>query len=589
MDYNIDWRFKKYLSYLDTEQEKKAIFQLYNISNIETRKRIYLYLAFKESNQIIKNLISKNALLTAEGLRNYLFNDADVFNLSMKFVCKNKECEKYSEIIESIHKRYVKCPSCEQDIIYLNKQKIKNVLFGLYLNYYDFYLLGEFDKTTFLIHNKFANKYYLKAGEEAFSHWILIKLIENGCDVKKILFQLKIEPKNIKKKIYDLIIDNSLIKTIDSINFKPELINLIKEENKKYFNIYSGNENLNKIVEKKDIDFKKECSNINELLFNLTGHDEKGINYLLDVLAMILQEPHIKTKQLIIFYGEEASGKGTFYDLILKPLFEGYITKILGKKIKSSFNGFMSKNLVLVLEEVKADKDEEDTLKELVTEDFILINEKGLPERYENNYLTIFGFSNEQNPINAGKRRGVYFRSRTLGGTTDKAPEFRKRYEQEIPKEFNNFITHLKNRKYDKIEVMKGYETEAKLQVLEQNMSIIERFCDELFSFQTLGDYISEGIASGDIDSPDLTRYLYNYEGINYVQAEFLLLLYNNYLKKQRYKIINIKRFSEFWQVMKIDKSNLTHWRRLEMDKKKIQYVNLDIINQEIKKRYDKE
>ena len=297
----------------------------------------------------------------------------------------------------------------------------------------------------------------------------------------------------------------------------------------------------------------------------------------------------MKTKQLIIFYGEEAAGKGTFYDLILYPLFEGYITKILGKKIKSAFNGFMSKNLALVLEEVKSDKEEEDTLKELVTEDKILINEKNRKERNENSYLTVFGFSNEQNPISAGKRRGVYFRSKTLGGSVKKAPIFRKKYEEQIPLEFEKFVSILKNREVDVMKVMRGVETDAKQQVLDQNKSVIERFYDEVCCYPDLGHYISELLENGNLNPNDnLKRYLNCYKEINYIEAEFILKLYNLYLKKNKYKEISLNRFSEFWQLMAINRDDKEHWRRLTPDYKKKQYVNLDIINKEIKEQYEK-
>ena len=589
MDYLEDWKYNKFSELLNTKEQRQTFYKLYKISKTEVRKRLYLFLLNPISNKIILDLIDSNALLTAEGLRNYLFEEKNVFNRYYKFKCKNSECKYNNDPLISDNSLYKKCPNCNEKIYLINKEQILNTLLGLYLNYFDFYLLSEYDKTIYLVHNKFADKYYLKASDEALSNWLYVKLLENGCDVDKYIFAIYGECKNPKNILLRCVKEHQLIKVIDGINFKPVKNKLFTENNRTYFNIYAGNDNLNSYSNNKECEILKDCPNIYELLYNLTGHDEKGIQYLLDVLSMIMQEPYIKTKQLIIFYGEEASGKGTFYDLILKPLFDGYITKILGKKIKSSFNGFMSKNLVLVLEEVKADKDEEDTLKELVTEEYILINTKGLPERYENNYLTMFGFSNEQNPINAGKRRGVYFRSRTLGGTTDKSPEFRKKYETEIPKEFPCFLSILKNRKYDRVDVMKGYETEAKQQVLDQNMSLIERFYEELCSYDSLTTYIDNLISNGTFRDLDLSKHLHKSLDVNYIKAEFLLYLYNEYLKRQRYNVIQLNRFSQFWQLIKINKSDKTHWNRLEIEKRKFQFVNLDIINSEIKKRFDEE
>jgi len=592
MVYSQDWKFKLLADLLNTKEQRQTFYDLYKISSDEVKKRLYLFLNNPYSNKIITDIIERGALLTAEGIRNYLFQDMDIFNHTYKFLCKNPDCKHNSEVLEVNDIIYKQCPECSEKKFYLiNKKQLTNTLKGLYLDYFDFYLVSDFDSTIYLIHNKYANKYYMKSSDESFSNWIYLKLIENGCDVEKYLFALVGETKVPKNSLLKFVKENKMIKMIDNINFKPTNSPTFTENGKKYFNIYSGNEYLNKFCSNKELILKKDCPNIYELLFNLTGKDDKGVEYLIDVLSMIMQEPHIKTKQLIIFYGEEASGKGTLYDLILKPLFEGYITKILGKKIKSPFNGFMSKNLLLVLEEVKSDKDEEDTLKELVTEEFILINKKGLQERYENNYLTIFGFSNEQNPISAGKRRGVYFNSVTLGGSTDKSPEYRKRFEKQIPLEFDNLINILKNRRYNRMEIMKGFETDAKQQVLEQNMSVTERFYNELCNYSDLGKYVSRQISSGFLECSDLTAYTYKYKNTNYVQAEFILLLYNNYLKKLKYNSISLNKFSQFWQLIKINRTDKKHWWRIinPDDDRKTQYVNIDLINEQIKKHYEDE
>jgi len=589
LNYKEDWKFNKFADLLQIESYKKKIYEIYCQLNESKKKTLFILLNTEESFNIISKLLEEEGLLTYNALLQEIIVKQELDNISFKFKCLNSECGRKE--VESKHFFYKKCPECESKVEFANRDLILKSFYILYINYFDFYLLNDEQKTCYIVRNKYNNKYFIKSSDESLINWFYIKLKENNCNLD--LYLKAYSQGNMKKPtqiLLNILKDNGLIKTIDNINFTPELISEFEDEGKTYFNIYSGNEYLNVNSYKKELDFKVECQNSYELLYNLTGKDEGGVDYILDVLALIVQQPQLKSKQLIIFYGEEAAGKGTFYDLILKPLFHGYITKILGKKLKSSFNGFMSRNLILVLEEVKADKDEEDTLKELVTEDKIYINPKNYAERYENNYLTVFGFSNEQNPISAGKRRGVYFRSRTLGGTTDKAPSYRKKYEKEIPKEFANLLQHLKTRKYDITEIMRGYNTEAKQQVINQNMSLIERFCEELFNYQKIGKYISSCITEGYLSSSyRFEKHVYNFNDINYIEAEFLLLLYNSYLKGNKYNSITLNRFSEFWQIMKIDKDNKKHWRRLlnPSNEKKTQYVNIDIIDKVIKKRYD--
>lgn len=593
MDHKKEWRYIKFANLLNTDEQKERLFQVYKGLDLEKQKLLFLFLNFEESKNHILFLLRQEGVLTFSGIIRYIFQEQGLFPRIMEFKCKNPDCKKYDEIKKSEDIMYNLCPSCDEKIIYLNKFEIYKTFFALYLNYFDFYLLNDSDKTMYVIRNKFNGKHYIKSSDEALANWIFLKLIDNNCDVNKFLFSIgHSKSKNVKNNLLNLIKSKGLITLVDNLNFKPILDPLFIEDNKKYFNLYSGNKYLNLVVsdDEKIKDYENNFPNIRELMFNLTGRDENGVQYLLDVLSMVVQEPHIKTKQLIIFYGEEASGKGTFYDLVLSPLLNGYITKILGKKVKSQFNSYMSQNLALVLEEVKSDKDEEDTMKELVTEDTILINPKGQSERYENNYLTIFGFSNEQNPISAGKRRGVYFNSRTLGGTTDKAPEFRKRFEKEIPKEFEDFVKYLKLNKYNRVEVMKGFETEAKKQVVEQNLSAIERFYYELTSFPSIARYIDNLIDSNQLDiNYNLEKYLHKSKDVVYVQSEFILLLYNTFLKKIKYNSITLNKFGEFWQLVKINRDDKGHWNRLVNPNTggKTSYVNLNMIDEVIKARYE--
>jgi hypothetical protein len=592
MDYTTNYEFQKFSKLLLLTEDKVKLYNFYINLKKSSQKRLFLYLSFDVSCDIILELLKSDGLLTIDGITKVLY-DRNVFTNGMKFQCLNVDCENYETPINSNNNYYKKCPKCRDKMILENKEEVYYTLNALYLNYFDFYLVNDVDKTLYIIRNKFNGNFYLKSSDESFSNWLYLKLISNKCPLNLFLICLfNGKNTNPKNNLLSILKDNGFIQNIDNLNFKPVNQIMFKENNKTYFNLYNGNENLNKIVLEKKV-YLSNCQNICELMLNLTNQDEKGLNYLLDVLAMIYQEPWIKTKQLIIFYGEEASGKGTFYDLILKPLFEGYITKILGKKIKSNFNGFMSKNLILVLEEVKADKEEEDTLKELVTEDTILINEKNMPERQENNYLTIFGFSNEQNPISAGKRRGVYFKSQTLGGHINNAPDFRIKYEKNIPLEFESFICELKTRKYNRTNIMKGLETEAKKQVREQNMSVIERFYDELCNYSSISKYVDQKLSTRELDQNIRPIYhqIYKYNEISYIKAEFFVDLYNNYLSNQKFKKISLNKFSEFWQLMTINKDNKKHWRRLisPTSEKKTQYVNLKIIDNEIKKRYEEE
>src|SRR5690606_35753946 len=74
----------------------------------------------------------------------------------------------------------------------------------------------------------------------------------------------------------------------------------------------------------------------------------------------------------------------------------------------------------------------------------------------------------------------IFGYSRTLGGSADKAPEFRKKLEQEIPNELDNFVSYLKNMEYDEKEVFSSYKNEARQNLIDIDKTNTDLFIDNL-------------------------------------------------------------------------------------------------------------
>lgn len=147
------------------------------------------------------------------------------------------------------------------------------------------------------------------------------------------------------------------------------------------------------------------CALTLQLLEHLCGGDPAVYQWVLRWIAIQLQRPGTKLATAILMHGSEGTGKNQWWGAIQK-LFGRYGAIIGQAQIESQFNGWLSAKLFILCNEVLGRREKwelKGSLKNLITEDLIYINEKNMPERQERNHANLVFLSNEIQPLVLGR------------------------------------------------------------------------------------------------------------------------------------------------------------------------------------------
>jgi putative DNA primase/helicase len=147
----------------------------------------------------------------------------------------------------------------------------------------------------------------------------------------------------------------------------------------------------------KDLDTKTELTLA--LLHYLCGDDT---GYVLKWLAYPFQFPGAKMRSSLIIHGAQGIGKNLIFERAMVDAYGRWGRLIDQRDLDSAFNGWMSKKLYIVADEVATDKRKTDTsnlLKSWITGGTVSVNEKNLPVREEANHCNFVFLSNHAVPI----------------------------------------------------------------------------------------------------------------------------------------------------------------------------------------------
>ncbi len=135
------------------------------------------------------------------------------------------------------------------------------------------------------------------------------------------------------------------------------------------------------------------------LLHYLCGDDAE---YVLKWLAYPLIYPGSKMRSSLIIHGAQGLGKNLLFERAMIGAYGRWSRLIDQRDLDSTFNGWISKKLFIVADEVATDKRKTDTsnlLKSWITGGTVSINEKNLPIREEANHCNFVFLSNHVVPI----------------------------------------------------------------------------------------------------------------------------------------------------------------------------------------------
>lgn len=573
--------------------QKPLIKQFYTnfILNNEIREYLIEFLEgiYLDQNNVI--YLKDGSLLTWK----YLFDEVyqKFFSAFLEYLCSNPSCSN-SENKYCVISPIKTCPKCKSPIELLNLDKLE---FGLkfILSSYEFYNLDGEKNTTYIILDKNLNNMIIKAGDSSFKDFLLLRITNNHInrkdDKKELLINynfLKLYGNNsFDNLLLNFVKEHCSIKNVWHINFKPVKEKLFYEDQLLYINKYKGNKYLNLEREDHKYNIEKHCPNINFLLNNLTGNDSKGKEYLIKYLAFILQNPHIRTQKMILLAGDQGAGKGRFKDLILRPLFEKYISDINGLALDRPYNSFLKNCIVLWIDEIQYKKEHINPLKNWITEDYVYISNKYGTEETTKIYCNLIVTSNENKPIGINGRRLVYFRSKVLGGSNDKAQVIGEKLTKKIPLELDIFATILKSIDIDFDYINKGYDTQAKRDLEESLLSLEDQFIRELNEYEDIslfGSYYSQEY-SYDSEYSKLNN-IGNYMHNDFLIIDYFLDCYNVFRHNKGLKKVNLASFSIwFYEKMNVNRDDKSQYKRGKINNKNVHLVNIDLFKYKLKQK----
>lgn len=216
---------------------------------------------------------------------------------------------------------------------------------------------------------------------------------------------------------------------------------------------------------------------ITDLLYYLVGENDQSFDWVLKWIALPLQKPGAKMRTAIVMHGTEGAGKNLFWNVI-EQIYGEYSTIITQNEIESQFNGWASKKLFVIGNEVVSRQEmyhKKGIIKNMITEPEWLINDKNMPLRKEANHANFVFFSNVMQPVtpDPGDRRFM-----VIWTPEKETPEYYKAVVDEIKnggvEAFYQFLLDLDLGDYT--EWTEPVMTEAKTNLIDLSMRSDERF-----------------------------------------------------------------------------------------------------------------
>lgn len=144
--------------------------------------------------------------------------------------------------------------------------------------------------------------------------------------------------------------------------------------------------------------------------------DTKLYNYIVEWIAGIIQEPYNKRETTLIFRGDPGCGKSSFWNLFIQKVIGSCGVIVTGlSKITGKFNALIEGKVLCIVEEAEDAKEGKhgiyQTMKEIITGDEIIIENKGVDSRRSKNFVNLVVITNMSFsiPLEINDRRYVAF------------------------------------------------------------------------------------------------------------------------------------------------------------------------------------
>ena len=246
------------------------------------------------------------------------------------------------------------------------------------------------------------------------------------------------------------------------------------------------------------IDPKKgSCDIIDELLWKvLSNQSQEKYHYLIHFLAHAVQKPEDKPEIMLVFYGSQGTGKGSFFKLIEKiwPYTTLFVQDV--KEVVGTFTGGLERAFFVTMDEALFNKEAKsaNALKTKISEGKMRIAEKYEPNRTISSFHRFIAATNNEHfaQIAKGDRR---FFVCEVSDVYKQDTEFFGRFNEALADEASvaAFVHKLKDIDLSNFQVRNRPKTkEHALQIIESLNDFEKYVLDMLHSGQYYGEVMPQ-------------------------------------------------------------------------------------------------
>ena len=237
------------------------------------------------------------------------------------------------------------------------------------------------------------------------------------------------------------------------------------------------------------------------LLKVLSGGDDEKYQYLLKYLAHAIQRPEEKPEIMIVFYGGQGVGKGTFNTLLRRIWPYTTLGVQNAEEVVGRFSGCMERSYIVFFDEAwfTGSKRTINSLKSKITESWMRIEEKMQPARTINSYHRFVAVANDEHVANTDRDDRRFFVCQISNVHKQDKPYFKK-LKAAIQDErcISAFVHHLSHLDLSDFDVRERPITSEHLYQKLASLEPIEEFVYEILKEGTFTDFLDIDLTNGD-------------------------------------------------------------------------------------------
>lgn len=224
------------------------------------------------------------------------------------------------------------------------------------------------------------------------------------------------------------------------------------------------------------------CSPVIDLIKHLCGTDTQALDWVLNWLAIPLQNLGTKMDTALIVHGHiQGAGKSLFFDRIMRKIYDNYKLTLGQGQLDSQYNDWVEGKLFCVFEEILQGKErysQMGMIKQLITGDTVYINKKFVSGWTQDNFVNTVFLSNDMQPLSleeTDRRHAVLYPTSEL--PTDIAESLEAMLDGDDDLLIRAFYTYLLFKDTgEQTSHTHAIQTTAKTRLQELSMSSWERF-----------------------------------------------------------------------------------------------------------------